>query len=138
MGHPGKLLSSQVVAIQWLLLQGDMLGFVKTHKLLYPPRNSERVCTSRAQRANFRRTPMCLRWEIVGNVSAFGCVCTVEACRGGNVLRALGLGKVLAFYLTNIQLTPCTCMLVISSKNAQCTGHSKAQPQRELHIHIKP
>lgn len=34
MGHPGKLISSQVVAIQWYLLQGRMLVFVACFKQL--------------------------------------------------------------------------------------------------------
>lgn len=54
MGHPGKLLSSQVVAIQWYLLQGHMLAFIKRYQQLYLPRSSERVCTCGAQPLNLR------------------------------------------------------------------------------------
>lgn len=57
MGHPGKLLSSQVVAIQWYLLQGRVLVFAKRYRRLYLSWNSERVCTCGAGEEKRRRVP---------------------------------------------------------------------------------
>lgn len=118
MGHPGKLLSSQVVAIQWYLLQGYMLVFVKRYKQLYLSWNSERVCTSGAQCVNFRLESIHLWREIcnVCKVSVFGLCCNDRSLSWWKHALSSQLGKVSVYYLTNIQLTPCTCMLVISSE----------------------
>lgn len=86
MGHPGKLLSSQVVAIQWYLLQGHMLVFVKRYKQLYLPWNSEHVCA--AKLVNFKFKSMCLRGKEISFVRcqlSVGCVAqprpvAVETC----------------------------------------------------------
>lgn len=59
MGHPPKLLSSQVVAIQWFLLQGRRLAFVKRNKQLHHA--VERVGTLCGARwTNFGPRSVCL------------------------------------------------------------------------------
>lgn len=60
-GHPGTLLSSQVVAIQWYLLQGRMLVFVWTHDFL-SQKNSEHVCTCVFTAVEFQSAGSCDVW----------------------------------------------------------------------------
>lgn len=114
MGHPGKLLSSQVVVIQWYLLQWHMLVFVKRYRELYLVYNTEHIWTTRKRCVNF--IPESISQKIVSMFSVFWLFLWSHCVLWFKFTLSSQFCKNVSHCLTNIQLTPCTCMLVISSE----------------------